>query len=131
MTLDAEVRAVADAHNWSFQQAWEYLQATQPALFKGSSGKPVEKDPRIAQEMARHKKLSDVRQSNSAGEHVERLAKIRKLMADNPEMTFDAAFTQICQEENQAKAAPVSAAQTLMRVECDQGPRFDPEEMYY
>jgi hypothetical protein len=66
-------------------------------------------DPRIAQEMGKHRRLEDSRQSGAAGGHVDRMSKIRKLMTEK-NLTFDAAFTMICQQESAAKAAPTTAS---------------------
>jgi hypothetical protein len=68
-------------------------------------------DPRIAQEMARHKKLDDSRQSGATDDHVDRMVKIRKLMTEK-NMTFDAAFTQICQQESGMTTVPATATLT-------------------
>jgi hypothetical protein len=101
---------------WTFERSWNHAVAVYPQFVRARKEEPRDpgtpKDPQVAQEMAKHKKLSDSRQSASAGEHADRLAKIRKLMSENPKLSFDAAFTQICQQENAAKAAPATATLT-------------------
>jgi hypothetical protein len=97
----------------SFEESWRRAEALHPEFVRARADAPsnpgTPKDPQVAQEMAKHKKLSDSRQSAAAGEHVDRMAKIRKLMLEDPKLTFNAAFTQICKQENEAKAAPATA----------------------
>jgi hypothetical protein len=66
------------------------------------------KDPRMVQELAKHKKLDDVRQADAIDTNVDRLKKIRKLMVDK-NWTFDQAFSEICRQEGEAKKTEVTS----------------------
>jgi hypothetical protein len=66
------------------------------------------KDPRVAEELAKHKKLDDARQADAIDTNVDRLKKIRKLMVDK-NWTFDQAFSEICRQEGEAKKTEVTS----------------------
>jgi hypothetical protein len=75
------------------------------------------KDPRVVQELAKHKKLEDSRKSASIDVHVARLSKVRRLMAEK-NWSYDQAYTEICRQESEAKkAAPATAGQAVNAVE--------------
>jgi hypothetical protein len=95
-----------------------------------STVKSAAKDPRIAQELAKHEKLADVRRSGDAAQQAGRLAKIRQMMVDK-NWNFDQAFAEVCRQENEAKSTTaVSAVQAWTRIEYDPEARFDLEGLY-
>jgi Mu-like prophage I protein len=77
------------------------------ALVRARVGDPPDpgtpKDSRVVQELAKHKKLEESRKSTSIDVHVDRLAKVRKLMAEK-NWSYDQAFTEICRQESGATA---------------------------
>jgi hypothetical protein len=109
-TTIGEAAKLVHAQNptWTFERSWNYAVAVHPEIVCARADAPRDpgtpKNPMVMQELARHKKLSDSRQSDASGEHADRLAKIRKLMQENG-WDFNRAFTQVCDEENAAKKA--------------------------
>jgi hypothetical protein len=95
------------------------------ALVRARAGDPRNpgtlKDPRVVQELAKHAKMDETRKSDAVDSHVGRLAQIRKLMTEK-NLTFDAAFTMVCQQESAGKSAPTTAS-VLARV----APPAEPE----
>jgi Mu-like prophage I protein len=94
---------------WSFQESWDHAEAVYPALVRSSTLNPLHPDPRITQEMGKITKLGGTSKTATVADHLGRLAKIRKLMADHPGMDFDSAFTDICRQENEAKKEATTA----------------------
>jgi hypothetical protein len=89
--------------------------ASSPDLLDGSAAAgfaktKVGRDPRVAQELNKHAKVEESKRSAAVDDHVARLAAIRKLMAADPSLTFDAAFAMICQQEATAASVSTSAA---------------------
>jgi hypothetical protein len=110
MKLADQVKAIQLNHpSWSFQESWNHLETTRPELFVQTERKPLTRDPRLAKEFAKHKRLEDSQKSEAIDLHVERLSKIHKLMKER-KLDFTTAFTQVCQEENAKKAAAATTS---------------------
>ena len=90
----------------------EALSRARGDVVTGSDNPGAPKDPRIVKEMNLHKKISDTRQSDAVGDHVDRMARIRKLMQEKG-WDFNRAFSQVCDEENATKKAPATATHPL------------------
>jgi hypothetical protein len=115
--INACVRSLQEEKGWTFERAWNHVLASSPDLLDGSvsagfAKTKVGRDPRVDQELNKHAKVEQSKRSAAIGDHVERLAKIRALMAADPSINFDQAFTQVCQQEAAATVAtlPTSAA---------------------
>lgn len=90
----------AEHPSMSFEQAWDFAEATYPKLVRGhSAGEPLTRDRRISQEMGRITNLNPASKKASIGDHVERLAKIRKLMREQ-NLTFEEAFDTVIKQEH-------------------------------
>jgi hypothetical protein len=110
--IQATVRA---AHpSWNFDQVFQaaVAQIGMKGGFERTEAKtPVKdgQDPAIARELGKHEQLKDSR-SGGVADQLARLKKIRDLMTANPAMSWDTAFSQICQQE---QAQPASTASLL------------------
>jgi hypothetical protein len=109
--LESQAKVLIAASDGTMTMA-EALNRARGNVVKGSTAKPLTRDPRLQQEMGKHAKLEESRQSAAIGDHVDRLARIREMMTKNPKLTFDQCFTVICREESEG-AAPASATQSL------------------
>jgi hypothetical protein len=99
---------------------WNYDRTFQQAVVQSKMAGGFEKTqaaapkdgqaPEIAKELQRHKQLRETR-DQAVPTHVARLQKIRHKMEADPALTFDSAFSQVCQEEMSppllASTAPV------------------------
>jgi hypothetical protein len=107
----------------NFDAAWQ--QACSMQRVTGSFGRPTKSGdavlvaeasglgvhPKLKTELNRHKALEQSRTSSGTMNHVKRLAKIRQMMEADPSLSFDAAFSRIVQEENNA-SPPLKTSQT-------------------
>src|ERR1700693_5943347 len=80
---------------WSATKIFE--QAAVQCNQRGGFARTPEKrgqHPAIREELGRHKALRESRETSGVDAHVERLTKIRKMMAGDPKLTFDNAFSE-------------------------------------
>jgi hypothetical protein len=120
-SIGQAVKFIQSQHSdWTFQQSWDHAEAIYPDLVRASTLNPLHPDPRITREMNKITKLNPESKTATVGGHIQLLAKIRKFMSENPGMTYDAAFTEICRQESEAKKATATAGQaqaTLVNAE--------------
>jgi Mu-like prophage I protein len=79
------------------------------------STRPLTRDPELQREFNKHEPLDGTRKASMTADVIARMAKIRQLRTKNPDLTFDAAFTQVCREESESKATARHAG-SLLRV---------------
>jgi hypothetical protein len=87
--LAEEIKAVRTAHpSWSFQESWNFLETTRPALFAQSSAESNRIQAKLAPQLER--------EAYAKSAHVEVIA--RRLMARDSRLTFGRALeiTRIC-----------------------------------
>lgn len=87
--LTEEIKAVRDAHpSWSFQESWNFLETTRPALFVQSSVESNRIQAKLAPQLERD--------AYAKSAHIEAIA--RRLMARDGRLTFGRALeiTRIC-----------------------------------
>jgi hypothetical protein len=87
----------------------EAIRRARGGVVNASDNPGTPKDPRVVQELAKHKRLGDAQRSDLVDDHVDRHAQIRKLMTEK-NLTFDTAFGMVCQQESAAKTTPATAS---------------------
>src|SRR4029079_12347889 len=66
--------------------------------------------PKLKTELGKHQALEKAKQSSVAIDHVKRLQRIRELMATDPSLSFDAAFSRIIEQESNPPPAVKTAS---------------------
>jgi hypothetical protein len=126
--LDFYIEVVKSEH-----PLWNYDRTFQQAVAQSKMAGGFEKTeaatpkdgqhPSIARELAKHKALRDTR-DQAVPTHVARLQKIRQKMEKDPALTFDGAFSQVCQEEmTPPLLASTTAIQTRPAAQVEAAPK--------